>query len=293
VSTPTPEQTLALEIPDGTYVLTADTHRRLLTHVHAPTTFATAVDGPAHPIFAHLATHCGMGWTFNEFLAAVKATPEDGVVFGGGTFTFNRPILIGHKYVIRSVMHDVTRKVGRRVGTFDAITVALDLIDVDQPDSPAVSTTETYIVPRHELTPATSAAPEQGQPVPGWTESDGYLVGPITLEDIVGIMDVMEDTNPVHIDLELALASGYRGIVNQGPANLAFIFNAMAADRGTVTDLRHVAFTFRDTVTEGDRLEVRLNPVASGSVPPATVEAELMIVGAGLGLSCRAEFDVQ
>jgi acyl dehydratase len=188
------------------------------------------------------------------------------------------------------VMHAVERKHGRRAGTFDAITVALDLIDVDGDGSPAVSTTETYIVPRRTLNSAPTAA---GAMVADPVESvatGGYPVGPIALEDIIGIMDVMGDTNPVHIDLELALASGYRGIVHQGPANLGFIFNAMAADRGTITDIRHAAFTFLDTVTEGDRLEVRLTRPELESGEPETLDGALVILGADVALTCRAQF---
>lgn len=287
---PTPSQTLALTIPDGKYTVAEDAHRRLLTYIHAPELFALKRGEAAHSIFAHLATHIGMGWTFNEFLAAVQATPGDGVVFGGGTFTYNQQILIGHSYVIKSVMHSVERKHGRRAGTFDAITVALDLIDVEGTGEPAVSTTETYIVPRRTLDsrPATTAAAPI-EPVES-VSTGAYPVGPIALDDIVGIMDVMGDTNPVHIDLDLALASGYRGIVHQGPANLGFIFNAMAADRGTVTDIRHAAFTFRDTVTEGDRLEVRLTRPQVEPEDRETLDGALVILGGDVALTCRAQF---
>lgn len=280
---PSAEEILGLTIPDGAYELTERTHALLLKHAHATELFTTVSGGPAHPIFAHLATHCGMGWTFNEFLAEVGSDPLAGVVFGGGTFRFHRPLRVGERFVVSSRMHDVTRKVGRRVGAFDAITIALTLLD--SAGEAALETTETYIVPRREVqepaepvaSPPTIATPSEA--------AGGYQVGPILGEDIVGIMEVMNDTNPVHLDAELAIASGYRGPVNQGPINLAFIFNAMAAQRGQVADIVSAEFTFRETVTEGDRLEVRLTGSDS-----ATLDGELHILGTGLAVTCRAEF---
>ncbi|MCE3550443.1 hypothetical protein LWC33_03110 [Pseudonocardia sp. RS11V-5] len=273
---PAPEEILALTIPDGAYEITEERHAGLLRHVHAPELFTTKDGGPAHPIFAHLSTNRGMGWDFPELLEQVGASPADGVVFGGGTFTFSELLTIGERYTIRARMQDVQRKQGRRIGTFDAITLALQVVAPD--GAVPVRTTETYIVPRRSLgapspTPTTPTDP----PPPGRFRMP---VGPITREDIVGIMAVMQDTNPVHVDAELARAAGYRGPVHQGPANLAFVFNALATDRGTLADLRHAAFTFRDTVTEGDRLEVHLDQN----------RGRLEILGVGTALTCEVNF---
>lgn len=276
---PSPEEILAMRIPDGVYEVTEERHAGLMRHVGAPELFTTEAGGPAHPIFAHLSTNRGMGWDFPELLEHVGSSPADGVVFGGGTFDFTELLTIGARYTIRARMHNVQRKQGRRIGTFDAITLALEVVAED--GAVPVRTTETYIVPRKSLAAgqppmAATAAP----PPPGRFR---HRVGPISREDIVGIMAVMEDTNPVHVDTELARAAGYRGAVHQGPANLAFVFNAIALDRGTVADIRHAAFTFRDTVTEGDELEVHLD----GTDP---VRGRLELLGIGPALSCEMRF---
>ena len=282
---PDPDRILALTVPDGHYTVTARRHADLLRHIHAPEAFTTSDGGPAHPIFAHLATNRGMGWDFPELLEHVGATPEDGVVFGGGTFTFAELLTVGEPYTVRARMHDVRRKSGRRIGAFDAITLALDVVAPD--GAVPVRTTETYVVPRpgtrHADDRRPSPVPRPGPSGPARPGRFRQPVGPITREDIAGIMAVMEDTNPVHVDAGLARAAGYRGPVHQGPANLAFVFNAIAADRGTVTDVGHAAFTFRDTVTEGDRLEVHLD----GTAP---VEGRLEIVGVGTALTCEVGF---
>lgn len=281
VEVPAPEEILALSVPDGAYRVTEERHAGLLRHVHAPETFMTKDGGPAHPIFAHISTNRGMGWDFPELLAHVGASPADGVVFGGGTFAFTELLTIGVDYTIRARMQDVRRKHGRRLGAFDAITLALEVVAPD--GAVPVRTTETYIVPRRSGTaePRPPASPAAAESVPpGRFRSS---VGPITREDIAGIMAVMDDTNPVHNDPEVARAAGYRGPVHQGPANLAFVFNAIAADRGTIADIRGAAFTFRETVTEGDRLEVHLD----GTAP---VSGRLEILGAGTALICEVSF---
>lgn len=273
---PTPEEILAMRVPDGSYEVTEERHAGLMQHIHAPEMFTTKNGGAAHPIFAHISTNRGMGWDFPELLEHVGSSPDAGVVFGGGTFEFRELLTIGERYTIRARMQDVRRKQGRRIGTFDAITLALEVVAPSR--AVPVRTTETYIVPRRstEAVAPGPAAPADPAP-PGRFRMP---VGPITLDDIVGIMTVMEDTNPVHVDTALARAAGYRGAVHQGPANLSFVFNAMALYRGGIADIRHAAFTFRDTVTEGDRLEVHVDDG----------RGRLEILGVGTALTCEVQF---
>ncbi len=40
---------------------------------------------------------------------------------------------------------------------------------------------------------------------------------------------LLRDPNPIHLDLNIARAQGLPGVVVQGPANLAFILNALKA----------------------------------------------------------------
>ncbi len=301
MQTPTTSDLLDRVIPDGTYSLTAERHRRLLQHTYADEDgFASDVGAPAHPIFNHLVTHIGKGWTFDEFLVQAGATHDAGVVFGGGTWQIAQPLRVGAEYRVRAHVSSVERKTGRRAGTFDVIELTHEVEPADAPGEHLLRTTETFIVPRAAITgegtgSSTSgsstqiSAPAASGAAPA-RRADVYTVGPIDPVAIRGIMDLMGDTNPVHVDAALARASGYRGPVNQGPANLAYVFNALRERRGQVDDLVRAEFRFQETVTEGDLLEVLLDPSPKGA-DVDECDATLVIVGAGTALRCRVGFD--
>ena len=72
-----------------------------------------------------------------------------------------------------------------------------------------------------------------------------FVVPEVRKEDVVTIMDVMGDVNPVHIDEELVRELGLRGLVNQGPANLGYVVNMFIAWAGSPEAIRHIAVRFR------------------------------------------------
>jgi|tagenome__1003787_1003787.scaffolds.fasta_scaffold19780075_2 acyl dehydratase len=76
--------------------------------------------------------------------------------------------------------------------------------------------------------------------------------GAITRERMVAIMGVMGDPNPIHEDEELAARLGFRGIVNQGPANLAYVVNMLLEEAGDPAAIRELSFRFLDNVVPGD-----------------------------------------
>lgn len=82
----------------------------------------------------------------------------------------------------------------------------------------------------------------------------------ITKDRLVDVMDVMDDSNPVHVDEALVARLGLRGLVNQGPSNLAYITNMLAAWTGDADCVRRFAVRFFDMVVPGDDL------VAGGTV---------------------------
>lgn len=82
----------------------------------------------------------------------------------------------------------------------------------------------------------------------------------INKQRIIEIMDVMDDNNPVHIDEDLVARLGLRGLVNQGPANLAYITNMLAAWTGDPDCVRRFRVRFFVTVVPGDDL------IAGGTV---------------------------
>jgi acyl dehydratase len=83
-------------------------------------------------------------------------------------------------------------------------------------------------------------------------------------EDVITMMDVMGDVNPVHSDHDLVAELGLRGLVNQGPANLAYTLNMILAWAGDPAAIRHVDVRFDAITCPGDRLVARDVRLPSG-----------------------------
>lgn len=82
----------------------------------------------------------------------------------------------------------------------------------------------------------------------------------ITKARIQMVMDAMDDVNPVHIDEELVKKMGLRGLVNQGPSNLAYIINMITAWTGDADCVLRMKIRFHNLVVPGD------NTIAGGTV---------------------------
>lgn len=103
-------------------------------------------EGVAHPMYAYYATQTGMRLSLSELFALVHAKDEDGVMLGETRLELRRPLRVGATYAVRGQVVDVTRKSGRRTGTFDVMTFRLELLD-DGGD--VVATTQSsFIFPR-------------------------------------------------------------------------------------------------------------------------------------------------
>ena len=91
-----------------------------------------------------------------------------------------------------------------------------------------------------------------------------YDVPDITPHELREVMAVMHDTNPIHDDPQLAAELGFRGLVNQGPANLSYVAEMLrrAVPGSRLVDLR---FRFLDNVVPGDRL--RATATVSDATP--------------------------
>ena len=79
--------------------------------------------------------------------------------------------------------------------------------------------------------------------------------GEINRKRMVAVMGIMGDSNPIHQDEALAAKLGFRGLVNQGPANLAYVANMLMAWAGGPAAIRSLRFRFLDNVVPGDALE--------------------------------------
>lgn len=87
--------------------------------------------GLAHPLYAWYASQGGARYSFEELFDLLQARAEDGVMLGETTIQWHRPVAVGATYRVRGEITDVTRKSGRRAGTFDVLTFQLDLLDDD------------------------------------------------------------------------------------------------------------------------------------------------------------------
>jgi acyl dehydratase len=87
-----------------------------------------------------------------------------------------------------------------------------------------------------------------------------FAVPEITRERMLEVMDIMGDTNPIHSDEELVARLGYRGLVNQGPANLSYVMRMLLEWAGDPAAIRDLRFRFHQNVVSGD------HPVARATV---------------------------
>ena len=131
--------------PDGTFVLDAERNAAFVGAVHTDAAGVALPPGVAHPVFAHLATHCGMGVTLEEFFAMVGAPMDSGVLFGEGVLTYDDVLRVGTAYRVSGGISRVERKHGRSTGAFDTVTVYLELFDGD---TRVCASEETYVFPR-------------------------------------------------------------------------------------------------------------------------------------------------
>lgn len=93
------------------------------------------------------------------------------------------------------------------------------------------------------------------------------------------VMDVMDDVNPVHIDEELVQQMGLRGLVNQGPCNLAYIINMLVAWTGNPDCVKRMKVRFHNLVVPGDRTLAggTVSAVRGGASPEADCDVWLRL----------------
>jgi acyl dehydratase len=109
---------------------------------------------------------------------------------------------------------------------------------------------------------AVTTGPAVGDELPGWT------LDPVDPGSMKVLALLLADPNPLHYDPEAARRAGFGGLVNQGPANMAYLINMLRAafPGGRVTRLR---VQLRGTVLAGQRVHaggrvVRRDPVHGG-----------------------------
>lgn len=90
------------------------------------------------------------------------------------------------------------------------------------------------------------------------TDLEPFVVESVSAEKMKLMAALLRDPNPIHLDPEAvrALGMGDR-VVNQGPANQAYLVNMLVAFAGDPGAIRRVTVRFLGNVFAGDRVECR------------------------------------
>jgi hypothetical protein len=138
------ERLVGHAFPGGTFVV--EGYERWLSHdaMQAP----TLPDGVLHPAWIVLGALRGMGLTIDELIELAGATPQDGVVFGETDFEQHAPLASDREYRVRGGVTAVTRRQGKRVGTFDVL--AFELVIEDARGATAAVSRQSFIVLREQ-----------------------------------------------------------------------------------------------------------------------------------------------
>jgi acyl dehydratase len=85
-----------------------------------------------------------------------------------------------------------------------------------------------------------------------------FVVASVSAEKMKLMAALLRDPNPIHLDPDAvsSLGMGDR-VVNQGPANQAYLVNMLVAFAGDPGAIRRVSVRFLGNVFAGDRVECR------------------------------------
>lgn len=113
----------------------------------------------------------------------------------------------------------------------------------------------------------------------------------VTTASIKFFAGVLRDPNPIHLDPAAVRAKGLgEGQINQGPANLAYVINALTAAFPTGA-IESLDIRFVDNVFAGETVEAAgkiIDIIESTDLRRATCEVWLRVIGRGLVLSGQA-----
>lgn len=140
------------------------------------------------------------------------------------------------------------------------------------------------------ITPTGGGGVRPGDRIPVWE-----LLA-VSREKMKTLAPILQDPNPIHFDLDVVrdLGLGDRPI-NQGPSNLAYIMNMLAAWTGGHQNLRRIKVRFRGNVLGDDHVVARGTVIevrAEGGRTLADCEVELVCGGDAIALQGEATVDV-
>lgn len=135
------ERFVGYRFPDGVYTIDPGAHAKFIDAVGAK----APPDGHAHPLFAFLVSHCGMGMTFEEFMRLLGAPHDAGALFGQEDLVLERPLRVGETYTVRGEIVEARSARGERSGPIDLVTCGLDVLD--GAGELVCRSLETYVIP--------------------------------------------------------------------------------------------------------------------------------------------------
>jgi hypothetical protein len=103
----------------------------------------------AHPSLSYQAAMKGCGITIQDVFELMDATADSGVMFGEVVLDYFGTLVPGDTYALEGGITDVTRKTGRRAGTFDLLSFEIIGRREGEPD-PLFAVATTWVFPRHE-----------------------------------------------------------------------------------------------------------------------------------------------
>lgn len=136
------ERFIGYRLPGGTYTVEPGKHALFREAVEAE----PSPEGNAHPMFAFIAAHNGMGLTFPQFMQLLQAPLDAGALFGQEDLQVLRPLRIGETVTVRGSIVEARSTRGAKAGNFDLVTCGLELIDAE--GVRICTSRETYVIPR-------------------------------------------------------------------------------------------------------------------------------------------------
>ena len=209
-------------------------------------------DGIVHPIGLFHVPLAACGWTYSEIFTMCQAESDEAVRAGEYTWQLVEPMREGRCYDVTGEFLGIERKHGR-AGAFDKVTFRLDLTDRDA-GTVTAHVTNSWLFLRSDVDPKPAerppAAPVAGERnerrIPEWR------LDAVTPERMKLLAAILRDPNPIHWDRAEVAARGLGDrLINQGPTNVGYVCNALAAWAGP-TALRSLTVRFTSNVFDGD-----------------------------------------
>lgn len=105
-----------------------------------------ASDGFAHPLMVFLAAQEGIGLGLEEVFALLHTTLADAPLLGEWSVEVEWPLRVGAEYEVRAQVADVVRKHSAHAGTFDVVSLLIEVIG--ERDRVDAQVRTSFVLPR-------------------------------------------------------------------------------------------------------------------------------------------------